>query len=118
MVGFGVVAALVGVVALALVGVAAQALVGVVALALVGVVNTAVETCRFQSRAGLVPPFFTHCAVGSLFDHPANVAPPQEGPGGGSASGPMVAQIPQKPPSDQLLRQYLATTGALPHPNR
>src|SRR6266498_3451182 len=82
MVGFGVVAALVGVVALALVG--------VVALALVGVVNTAVETCRFQSRAGLVPPFFTHCAVGSLFDHPANVAPPQEGPGGGSASGPIV----------------------------
>ncbi len=48
MVGFGLVAALVGVVA---------ALVDVVALALVGVVNTTVETCRFQSRAGLVPPF-------------------------------------------------------------
>ncbi len=30
----------------------------------------------------------------------------------------LVAQIPQKPPSDQLLGQYLATTGALPHPNR
>ena len=73
-----------------LVGVVA-ALVGVVALALVGVVNTAVDTCRFESRAGLVPPFFTHCAVDLSFRSPLFMwRRAARRARRGSASGPIV----------------------------